>query len=699
MNTLVQLAATNAVAVLPLAVLVLLLSQFVRHAALKHTLWVLVVVKFVAPPIFSLPVTVEWPAAEATVSTDRTPTDVAPITLPAPNDAAPVATIAMSAEVVNSPNAKAADPRHTIEAMSSTTFWSAMTGRLTRGWMALGRVWQSNLWLQTMLLVVWMLGTLGWTGRQLWRAFRFERLLAAAPCVPTRLQQQTDALAADLGLKQAPRVFVIDAAVSPMLWGCGRKARLLFPADLALRLDDEARATLITHELAHYSRGDHLVRLLELVATAFFWWHPVLWWARSQIEQAEEECCDAWVVRQFPHVPRRYAEALLDTIDFLCEQRRALPPLASGLGQAPFLRRRLIQIMQGPQWKPVPARVRTAILLVAAAVLPLQPFAFATPSLATGRPDRRSLPDAEQLRVGMERLSPSDDIDTLDPAPTLTPRSPVPPVRPRPTGPRARPSREGTAWSTAVSPDGRFVVEVRTVRRLLLTDLQRNLTTDLSGENLTSVAFAPDEPWFAAAGSDGRITIWDSITGKLQRTVDTRPQALRSIAIAPDGRSLAVGGVDGIVAVYDVSTGRETLVLPRAMTAVNCVRYSPNGRLLAVATGDWMSAGRGRVAVYDAETGQSQATLTCNSAPGAVAFASDEELIVGEFEGKARLWNLATRQVVAESQADKAVVATAAFSADNPALREITFAPVEAARAEDDATAFGLLRTLLDSQR
>jgi WD40 repeat protein len=249
-----------------------------------------------------------------------------------------------------------------------------------------------------------------------------------------------------------------------------------------------------------------------------------------------------------------------------------------------------------------------------------------------------------------------------------------------------------------VSPDGRFVVEIRTARRLLLTDLQRDATTDLSDQNITAVAFAPEEPWFAAAGSDGRVTVWDSLTGKLQRTLDTRSHALRSIAVAPDGRSLAVGGVDGVVAMYEMATGRETHALPRSTTAVNCVRYSPNGRWLAVATGNWMSAGRGHATVYDAESGATEAQLSCDSAPGAVAFASDEELIVGQFEGQARLWNLATRQVVAESQADKAVIATAMFSPDNPALREITFAPVPAIRAENETTAFGLFQNLLNPQ-
>ncbi|HUQ68540.1 MAG TPA: M56 family metallopeptidase [Planctomycetaceae bacterium] len=696
MNTLVNLAVTNALTVLPLAAVVFLLARMVRNAAVKHMLWVLVLVKFIAPPVFSLPVTVEWPHVEEAAPVDRainsapTPStqsavEVA-VAMPAakPSSATPAAELPASASV-REPGTGAEPARP-----APATAWTA---RVVRTWL---RAWQSHPNWQTALLLAWIAGTVGWTALQMMRAFRFERMIASCPCVPTRLQQQTDALAADLGLKRGPRVFVIDAAVSPMLWGCGRTAKLLFPADLALRLDDEARATLITHELAHYSRGDHVVRVLELVATALFWWHPVLWWARAQIEQAEEECCDAWVVRQFPHVPRRYAEALLDTIDFLCEARRALPPLASGLGQAPFLRRRLTQIMQGPHTQPVTQRVRYAILLVAAVVLPLQPFAFATPRLATAR--LKSLPEiaATSLIESAEPQGISGDADREPPVePTASPsQTPLPPRQP---APRTRSVRQGEVWSTAVSPDGRFMVRTTTARRVLLTDFQQNTSTDLSDQNITAVAFAPDAPWFAAAGSDGRIAIWNSITGKLQRVLDRHPNSLRTVAIAPDARTLAVGGVDGSVLVYDLQSDQLILDATRSAAAVNCIRFSPNGRQFAVAQGDWMSGQRGRVVVCDVTGGQILATLNCDAAPGALAFASDEELIIGLFEGHAQLWNLATRRVVAESWTDKGVIATAAFSPDNPVLREIAFSSVDPAQSERN-TPLSLLRGFLNSQ-
>src|SRR5205823_4185796 len=114
------------------------------------------------------------------------------------------------------------------------------------------------------------------------------------------------------------------------------------------------------HELAHLRRGDHWVRWLELLATAAYWWHPVVWWARRGLRTAEEQCCDAWVVWALPAARRAYADVLVDAVDFLSEARPALPPLASGVGEVRQLRRRLVMIMRGG----VPRRLSRLGLMV-----------------------------------------------------------------------------------------------------------------------------------------------------------------------------------------------------------------------------------------------------------------------------------------------------------------------------------------------
>ena len=78
-----------------------------------------------------------------------------------------------------------------------------------------------------------------------------------------------------------------------------------------------------------------------------YWWHPVVWWARQKLHEAEEECCDAWVVSVLPESARAYAIALVETVDFLSEAGVALPLGASGIGEVRDLKRRLTMIMRG----------------------------------------------------------------------------------------------------------------------------------------------------------------------------------------------------------------------------------------------------------------------------------------------------------------------------------------------------------------
>jgi probable HAF family extracellular repeat protein len=166
---------------------------------------------------------------------------------------------------------------------------------------------------------------------------------------------------------------------SPLLWVLLGPARLLLPAELWANLDQDRRAALLAHELAHLRRGDHWVRLLEQVATVFYWWNPVVWWTRRALHRAEEQCCDAWVVWALPGQARAYADALLDTLDFLALAPRASaqrPILGgSGLGDLADLKSRLARILRNPAPRSLSWAGSIGLLGLAGVVLPLAPLA------------------------------------------------------------------------------------------------------------------------------------------------------------------------------------------------------------------------------------------------------------------------------------------------------------------------------------
>src|SRR5262249_49415802 len=113
------------------------------------------------------------------------------------------------------------------------------------------------------------------------------------------------------------------------------------------------------------------VRWLELACTVLYWWHPVLWWARHRLREAEEQCCDAWVIWALPRARRAYALALVDTVDFLSEARPATPALASGIGPIHDLRKRVPMIMRGKAPRDLSWVGGLAVLGLGAVLLPL----------------------------------------------------------------------------------------------------------------------------------------------------------------------------------------------------------------------------------------------------------------------------------------------------------------------------------------
>src|SRR5262249_50397059 len=176
---------------------------------------------------------------------------------------------------------------------------------------AVSSAWPEPPSWKVLLLALWAAGSLGWFAVAGLRINHFRRLLRHARPAPEPVHEQARQLALRLGLRRCPGGWFVPAPLSPLLWALAGTARLLPPEALWNGLGDEQRATLLVHELAHLRRRDHWVRWLELLALGLYWWHPVVWWARHELREAEEQCCDAWVLWALPDAAESYARALV----------------------------------------------------------------------------------------------------------------------------------------------------------------------------------------------------------------------------------------------------------------------------------------------------------------------------------------------------------------------------------------------------
>ena len=670
MSALLQIGLVNAAVATLLACAVALIGRRVRQPALMHALWIIVLVKLVTPPVFEVPLEVPVSFNRLTALADRL-TDGAENRVTAHVEQRAVALASNRAALAEDDAVAAKRPAAagSVQAASAETVQGVSLSERLRNALAVALSWL----LRHAVAVfggVWLAGTAGWFLLQGYTALKFSRRLALATPAADELQQQADELARAMGLAYRPPVMIVRDVISPMLWGVGRNTRLLFPVNLLARLDLAGRETLIAHELAHFRRGDHWVRAFELFVSGIYWWNPVLWWARREIEIAEEECCDAWVIEQFPASPRSYAEALLETIDFLSEAALVLPPAAVGAAHIPFLRRRLTAIMRGVAPKKMTLRAWLAVVVAALVSLPWHPGLInGSRSVAAATTQSRRLdPNAPSFSMtDSESMRIASDLDRL--IESWTAEMVGPPPEPAPAPPADQP------WATARSADGRYSITRRGGDSVYLHDAVTGQNIDLSDHHIQTVAFSPDGSQFATGGADHTIRLWDSSTGVLRQTYPGNSGSLQSLAFIHDGRELVSIKGDGSVALWTIDPDEEWKLLPGRHVPATCLAVSPDGRWLAVGSGDWMSVnGSGHIVVWDLKMLRELAEFECDLPVGAIAFKPDNNtLAAGDYHGRITFWNLSQRQRIGTTLPKyKDAVAATRFSHDTQALAHVS---------------------------
>jgi beta-lactamase regulating signal transducer with metallopeptidase domain len=92
-----------------------------------------------------------------------------------------------------------------------------------------------------------------------------------------------------MGFKHGTALLTSNALASPISWGLMRPVILLNTR--AVEASGEAEA-IIAHELAHVARMDWVKLLLARIATALFWFNPLVWLLAREAHQLREEAAD-----------------------------------------------------------------------------------------------------------------------------------------------------------------------------------------------------------------------------------------------------------------------------------------------------------------------------------------------------------------------------------------------------------------------
>ena len=184
-----------------------------------------------------------------------------------------------------------ASPVHARSSMAALPAWRLAID----AWLpALVLAWSAGVGLMSLRLCL----GLAWVGK-------LRRQAVAAPAI---WQARLDALALRIGLRQAPPLKLHAGLASPVTVGFWRPVVLL-PVSLLSGMPIPLLEALLAHELAHVRRWDYLVNLLQSVAEALLFFHPVVWWLSARMRAEREQVADA-LAAQALHDPQQLASAL-----------------------------------------------------------------------------------------------------------------------------------------------------------------------------------------------------------------------------------------------------------------------------------------------------------------------------------------------------------------------------------------------------
>ena len=310
-----------------------------------------------------------------------------------------------------------------------------------------------------------------------------------------------------MGFKHGTALLTSNELASPISWGLVRPVILL--NSRAVEASGEAEA-ILAHELAHVARMDWAKLLLARVATALFWFNPLVWLLAREAHQLREETADDAVLAA-DIADTDYAELLVGVARHEC------PGLLLGAhGVAPSkssLARRVARVLDGKSVRG-PVAGSFALGVFVGAVLIAAPLAALTLTPAGA---------AKQKKAEARTLAASEPYSAYYPGTRDVPVD-LPHIIAKGVS-----TSVATAVAAVQSADnGDFSV----VGPSGASVTRKNGTTVASSPSGASTVTYPDGRTVASAPSGATVTVYPPDSSGRRRVVSIAPNGATAVAYA-----------------------------------------------------------------------------------------------------------------------------------------------------------------------
>ena len=262
-------------------------------------------------------------------------------------------------------------------------------------------------------IVMWIwltgLGAAGLAAVWRWRGIRRDWLGITPARIEASFVELIDDAASRVGLRRAPSVRVQPDASGAALIGVWRPI-VIVPEKLVRTGSVEQVRHVLMHEMAHIRRHDAVWSLLCTAVQLVYWFHPIIWLARSRLGTLREICCDQAVVAALRGRRKAYRQTLLELTRAMIGGRVA--PLGFVQHHSQIMAR-LTQLQ-----RPVPVRPR--VVQAAALVTLVLLLIFCLPRVraaagAAATPGWAKLPGCLQMQYAVLRAMAEQDAQGSNP--------------------------------------------------------------------------------------------------------------------------------------------------------------------------------------------------------------------------------------------------------------------------------------------
>jgi WD40 repeat protein/ABC-type dipeptide/oligopeptide/nickel transport system ATPase component len=178
-------------------------------------------------------------------------------------------------------------------------------------------------------------------------------------------------------------------------------------------------------------------------------------------------------------------------------------------------------------------------------------------------------------------------------------------------------------------PDGDKIREWKAQKSVYALALTDDANTLISGGT-------DDANTLISGGDDHDITFWDVETGALSKTLKGHEAIIFDLALSPDNKILASASYDYTARLWDMETGQMLHALSRHTDKVERVAFQPDGKILATGSSDKT------IRLWDTSTGKTTAVLEGHkNAVFGLAFSNNgRSLVSGSLDRTLRVWDV-----------------------------------------------------------